>query len=64
MQGKFSFMPIIFMLFMLFFPAGLVVYWIVNNSITIFSSGLINKSVEKSRKKQLRQVQSGQLSES
>ena len=48
MQAKvFKFMPIIFTVFMLFFPAGLVLYWIVNNSITILQQGMINKSVEK-----------------
>ncbi|MDY6483132.1 membrane protein insertase YidC [Acinetobacter faecalis] len=50
MQAKvFKFMPIIFTVFMLFFPAGLVLYWICNNSITILQQGLINKSVEKDR---------------
>ncbi len=52
MQAKvFKFMPIIFTVFMLFFPAGLVLYWICNNSITILQQGLINKSVEKDRVK-------------
>ena len=50
MQAKvFRIMPIIFTVFMLFFPAGLVLYWIVNNSITILQQWFINKSVEKSR---------------
>ena len=35
--------------FMLFFPAGLVLYWIVNNSITILQQSFINKSVAKAR---------------
>ena len=48
MQAKvFKIMPIIFTVFMLFFPAGLVLYWIVNNSITILQQGMINKAVEK-----------------
>ncbi|MDY6457818.1 membrane protein insertase YidC [Acinetobacter faecalis] len=52
MQAKvFKFMPIIFTVFMLFFPAGLVLYWICNNSITILQQSLINKSVEKDRVK-------------
>ncbi|WOE30834.1 MULTISPECIES: membrane protein insertase YidC [unclassified Acinetobacter] len=52
MQAKvFRIMPIIFTVFMLFFPAGLVLYWIVNNSITIIQQSLINKSVEKQRAK-------------
>lgn len=52
MQAKvFKIMPIIFTVFMLFFPAGLVLYWIVNNSITILQQGMINKGVEKERAK-------------
>ncbi|MFC6053693.1 membrane protein insertase YidC [Acinetobacter sp. Ac_877] len=52
MQAKvFKFMPIIFTVFMLFFPAGLVLYWICNNSITILQQSLINKSVGKDRAK-------------
>lgn len=48
MQAKvFKFMPIIFTVFMLFFPAGLVLYWICNNSITIIQQMLIKRSVEK-----------------
>ena len=50
MQAKvFKIMPIMFTVFMLFFPAGLVLYWIVNNSITILQQWFINKSVEKDR---------------
>ncbi|WP_168406620.1 membrane protein insertase YidC [Acinetobacter indicus] len=52
MQAKvFRIMPVIFTVFLLFFPAGLVLYWIVNNLITILQQGLINKSVEKDRAK-------------
>ena len=52
MQAKvFKIMPIMFTVFMLFFPAGLVMYWIVNNSITILQQSLINKSVAKEREK-------------
>lgn len=50
MQAKvFKIMPIIFTVFMLFFPAGLVLYWIVNNSITILQQWFINRSVKKER---------------
>ncbi|EET81563.1 membrane protein insertase YidC [Acinetobacter radioresistens] len=50
MQAKvFKIMPIIFTIFMLFFPAGLVLYWIVNNSITILQQWFINRSVKKER---------------
>ena len=52
MQAKvFKFMPIIFTVFLLFFPAGLVLYWIVNNLITNLQQTLINKSVAKDRAK-------------
>lgn len=52
MQAKvFKIMPVIFTVFMLFFPAGLVLYWICNNSITILQQTLINKSVAKDREK-------------
>lgn len=50
MQAKvFAMMPIIFTVFLLFFPAGLVLYWIVNNLITILQQSLVNKAVEKDR---------------
>ncbi|QIC68595.1 membrane protein insertase YidC [Acinetobacter schindleri] len=50
MQAKvFKIMPVIFTVFLLFFPAGLVLYWIVNNLITILQQSLINKSVAKDR---------------
>ncbi|MFV5492017.1 membrane protein insertase YidC [Acinetobacter sp. ASP199] len=50
MQAKvFKIMPVIFTVFLLFFPAGLVLYWIVNNLITILQQGLINKAVAKDR---------------
>jgi YidC/Oxa1 family membrane protein insertase len=52
MQAKvFKIMPVIFTVFLLFFPAGLVLYWIVNNLITILQQSLINKSVAKEREK-------------
>lgn len=48
MQAKvFKLMPIMFTVFMLFFPAGLVLYWVVNNSITIFQQWSINKRIER-----------------
>ena len=42
-----KFMPIIFTVFMLFFPAGLVLYWTVNNLFSMTQQYLINKKVEK-----------------
>lgn len=50
MQAKvFRLMPIVFTVFLLFFPAGLVLYWIVNNLITIAQQWFINKTTEKAR---------------
>ncbi|WLF83931.1 membrane protein insertase YidC [Moraxella sp. ZY210820] len=49
-QAKvFAMMPIIFTVFVLFMPAGLVLYWIVNNLITILQQGMVNNAVEKER---------------
>ena len=42
-----KFMPIIFTVFMLFFPAGLVLYWTVNNLFSMTQQYLINKKVER-----------------
>ncbi len=48
MQAKvMRFLPIIFTLFMLFFPAGLVLYWTVNNLFTMAQQYFVNKKVEK-----------------
>lgn len=47
MQAKvLRIMPIIFTVFMLFFPAGLVLYWTVNNVFSMVQQYLINKKVE------------------
>ncbi|WP_044470211.1 membrane protein insertase YidC [Mannheimia massilioguelmaensis] len=56
MQQKImNFMPLIFMVFFLWFPAGLVLYWLVSNIITIVQQQLIYRGLEKkglhSRKK-------------
>ncbi|WP_019672118.1 membrane protein insertase YidC [Psychrobacter lutiphocae] len=51
MQAKvMKFLPIIFTLFMLFFPAGLVLYWTVNNLFTMGQQYLVNKKVEKEQR--------------
>lgn len=50
MQAKMmKIMPIIFSVMFFFFPAGLVLYWVVNNILTIFQQWYINKSIEKQR---------------
>ena len=38
-------MPVVFMFFFLFFPAGLVLYWTVNNLLTIAQQYMINKKM-------------------
>ncbi|MDZ4212074.1 MAG: membrane protein insertase YidC [Methylotenera sp.] len=40
-----TWMPVIFSIFFFFFPAGLVLYWVVNNIISIWQQWYINKSI-------------------
>lgn len=40
-------MPIMFTLLFLFFPAGLVLYWVVNNTLSITQQYIITKRIEK-----------------
>jgi len=48
MQQKiFQFMPIIFTVMFLSFPAGLVLYWVVNNILSISQQWFINKKIIK-----------------
>ncbi len=48
MQAKMmKILPIVFSLFMLFFPAGLVLYWTVNNLFSMTHQHIVNKRVEK-----------------
>jgi YidC/Oxa1 family membrane protein insertase len=47
-QAKvFQFMPIIFTVFFLFFPAGLVLYWLVNNVLSMAQQWVITRQIEK-----------------
>ena len=47
MQEKvFKFLPLIFTFFFLSFPAGLVLYWFVNNLLSILQQYIINKRLE------------------
>jgi len=39
-------LPVIFTFFFLWFPAGLVVYWVVNNSISILQQWFITRNIE------------------
>ena len=40
-------MPIVFTVFFLWFPAGLVLYWFVNNVLSIAQQWIITKNIEK-----------------
>lgn len=42
-----KFMPVMFTVMFLWFPAGLTLYWFVNNVITIIQQTIVNKSVER-----------------
>lgn len=46
-QKIMMFMPVIFTVFFLWFPAGLVLYWLVSNVITIIQQQLIYRGLEK-----------------
>ncbi|GAA0324334.1 membrane protein insertase YidC [Psychrobacter aestuarii] len=52
MQAKLmKFLPIIFTAFMLFFPAGLVLYWTVNNLFSMTQQYIVNKKVQEEQKR-------------
>ena len=40
-----TWMPVIFSVFFFFFPSGLVLYWVVNNIISIWQQWYVNKSI-------------------
>jgi YidC/Oxa1 family membrane protein insertase len=44
-QKIFLFMPLFFTVFFLFFPAGLVLYWTVNNILSIAQQWQINRTI-------------------
>lgn len=51
MQAKvMKILPIIFTVFMLFFPAGLVLYWTVNNLFSMTQQYIVNRKVEEEQK--------------
>lgn len=51
MQAKvMKLMPVIFTVFFLFFPAGLVLYWVVNNLLSIAQQWYITKQIENESK--------------
>ena len=52
MQAKvMKLMPIIFTFFFLWFPAGLVLYWVVNNCLSIAQQWYITRKIEAAAKK-------------
>jgi YidC/Oxa1 family membrane protein insertase len=49
MQAKImQWMPIVFTFFFLWFPAGLVLYWLCNNLLSMGQQYLINRRIESS----------------
>ncbi|GAB6139993.1 membrane protein insertase YidC [Methylosoma difficile] len=42
--------PIVFTVFFLFFPAGLVLYWVINNTLSILQQTYITKQIAKNEK--------------
>ena len=48
------FMPIMFSVFFLFFPAGLVLYWVVQNLLSILQQWHINRTLEREAKAKAR----------
>ncbi len=48
MQAKImQWLPVMFTVFFLFFPAGLVLYWVVNNILSISQQWVITRKIEK-----------------
>ncbi len=48
MQQKImNFMPVIFTVFFLWFPSGLVLYWLVSNIVTLIQQSIIYRALEK-----------------
>jgi len=46
MQKVLTWMPIVFTIFFLFFPAGLVLYWVVNSVLSIAQQWFITRQIE------------------
>jgi len=40
-------LPVVFTVFFSFFPSGLVLYWVVNNTLSITQQYIITKRVER-----------------
>jgi YidC/Oxa1 family membrane protein insertase len=39
-------LPFVFTIFFAFFPSGLVLYWVVNNTLSITQQWIITKRIE------------------
>jgi YidC/Oxa1 family membrane protein insertase len=50
-QKVFQFMPLVFTFMFAFFPSGLVLYWVVNNILSITQQYSITRSIEKGNAK-------------
>lgn len=46
-QKVMSILPIVFTVFFAFFPSGLVLYWVVNNVLSIAQQWVITRSIER-----------------
>lgn len=54
MQEKvFKWLPVIFTFFLITFPAGLILYWTINNLISIVQQLAINKMLESKKQKEV-----------
>jgi YidC/Oxa1 family membrane protein insertase len=43
-------LPVVFTVFFAFFPSGLVLYWVVNNTLSIAQQWVITRRVERGGK--------------
>ncbi|MGD8619985.1 MAG: membrane protein insertase YidC, partial [Gammaproteobacteria bacterium] len=44
-------LPVVFTVFFAFFPSGLVLYWVVNNTLSITQQWVITRRIERGGKK-------------
>lgn len=55
-QAKvFRTLPVIFTIFLIFFPAGLVLYWTINNILSILQQLSINRMLDKKKQKEIQE---------
>ncbi|MDR2034788.1 MAG: membrane protein insertase YidC [Helicobacteraceae bacterium] len=52
-EKLFKWLPVVFTVFFLFFPAGLVLYWLVNNIISIGQQWFVNKSIKLAKERKV-----------